>query len=364
MGDNVKKIISALLCAMAVFFIISCKSTPKEEPQTETQDVVTDVKEEVAQTVDYSAANQSLWALTEVARQDAIASGAKKYYAEGFEATESIYSTVKNDLESSPSVDHSEKIKDLTSRYKSLSAASQARVLKEKADTLSLSGEDKASYEAGEKALAEYLALGTSASGDALLAKANEALNAYNDVVNKGLKANAARERQASLEAKRKADSVKAGVAKKDEYLKAAETFKKADSSYVTGDIEGAFKGYRSSKEVFVSLFETIQEKRMAAQALIDAAKQRVSNAENYAVEADSIAPLSGEVAGIEKEDAVLLEEDKFENPEKAVIDVEGGVTAKTAEKVAETAISAEEKADSVKNNAATQIKDATSEAK
>lgn len=359
-----KKIISALTCAMAILFIISCKSTPVEEPQSEVQEAVTEVKEDVAQAVDYSTSNQSLWALTEAARESTIASDAKKYYPEGFDGAETIYSSVKSDLTSSPSADHSDKIKDLTSRYRSLTAASQARVLKEKADKIALTDADKAAYEAGEKALAEYLAMGTSASGADLLAKANEALKSYNDVVNKALKANAAYERQASLDAKRKADSVKAGVAQKEQYSKASDTFKKADSSYVTGDIEGAYNGYKSSKETFIQLFEMISERRAATQALIDAAKQKVSNAENYAVEADTIAPLSGEVAGIEKEDAVLLDEDKLANPDEAVIDVEGGVTAKTAEKVAETAIAVEGAVNSAADKAVSEIENATSEAK
>ena len=100
--------------------------------------------------------------------------------------------------------------------------------------------------------------------------------------------------------------------------------------------------GYKTAKETYSALYEEIKEKRAAAQALIDAAKQKVADSENYAKEADSIAPLEGVVAGIEAEDAVLLEEDNFANPEDAVINVEDGTTAKTAEKVAETAIAVE----------------------
>jgi len=129
---------------------------------------------------------------------------------------------------------------------------------------------------------------------------------------------------------------------KKEEYKKASEIFKKADSSYVTANIEGAFNGYKTAKETYSALYEEIKEKRAAAQALIDAAKQKVADSENYAKEADTIAPLEGVVAGIEAEDAVLLEEDNFANPEDAVINVEDGTTAKTAEKVAETAIAVE----------------------
>ena len=138
-------------------------------------------------------------------------------------------------------------------------------------------------------------------------------------------------ERAAALEAKKNADSVKAGVAKKAEYIEASNTFKKADASFVTKDLEGAYKGYRTAKNTFTNLYETIAAKRAAAQAAIERAKQRVAEAENYTKEADTIAPIEGEVAGIEKEDAVLLEADNFANPDDAVINVEDSDDAKKA---------------------------------
>ena len=337
-----KKLISALACIMAVLFVISCGSTPEAEPEPTVKDAVEEIKKDVEETVDFSAANKSLLALTEAARQSAIEFGAEKYFSDGFSVAETKYTSIKNNIETDSSKDYSAEIKDLTARYNSLASASQASALKEKADALSLANENQKAYDDGKKALEEYSAFGADKDGATLLAKANEALAAYNDVVNKGLKANAARERQAALEAKRNADKVRAGVAKKEEYKKASEIFKKADSSYVTANIEGAFNGYKTAKETYSALYEEIKEKRAAAQALIDAAKQKVADSENYAKEADIIAPLEGVVAGIEAEDAVLLEEDNFANPEDAVINVEDGTTAKTAEKVAETAIAVE----------------------
>lgn len=350
-----KKLVTTLTGVIAVFLVMSCGSTPAAEPEIvpEVKEVVEEVKqeveevkqevEEVVQAVDYSAHNGELLLTVEASREKAIAADAKKYYPDGFDAAENQYTTVKNDISSNLTTDYEEQLKDLANRYESLAAAAQANALKEKADSLSLGGEDGESYSAGEKALSEYASMLTSASGKELLDKASEALNAYNQVVNKGLKANAARERNAALEAKKNADSVKAGVAKKDEYKKASDAFKKADSSYITADIEGAYNGYKAAKTTFNSLYETISAKRAAAQALIDAAKQKVAESASYAEEADTIAPLESEVAGIEKEDAVLLEEDNLANPEDSVINVEEGLTAKAAEKVAETAIAAEE---------------------
>ena len=318
-----KKLISALACILTVLFVISCGSTPEAEPEPTVKDAAEEIKKDVEETVDFSAANKSLLALTEAARQSSIEFGSEKYFPDGFSVAETKYTSIKNNVETDSSKDY-------------------AAALKEKADALSLANENQKAYDDGKKALEEYSAFGADKDGATLLAKANEALAAYNDVVNKGLKANAARERQSALEAKRNADKVRAGVAKKEEYKKASEIFKKADSSYVTANIEGAFNGYKTAKETYSALYEEIKEKRAAAQALIDAAKQKVADSENYAKEADSIAPLEGVVAGIEAEDAVLLEEDNFANPEDAVINVEDGTTAKTAEKVAETAIAVE----------------------
>lgn len=200
-----KKVILTLSCVCAVLFAVSCGSTPVAEP--EVKDVVEEtkeeVKEEVVQAADYSTANKTLLALTDAARENAVASGAEKYFSEKFASTEEKYTIVKNNVETDSSKDYSAEIKDLTERYQSLASASQAKALKEKADELSLADENKSSYEAGQKALEEYSALSNETSGADFLAKANEALNAYSDVVNKGLKANAARERQAALEAKK-----------------------------------------------------------------------------------------------------------------------------------------------------------------
>ena len=197
-----------------------------------------------------------------------------------------------------------------------------AKEMKEKADELGLSDE------AAANALTDFE---NSENGSDQKANAEKALSAYSKLLLAHLGAMAKSERAAALEAKKNADSVKAGVAKKAEYTEASNTFKKADSNYVAKDLEGAYKGYRTAKNTFTNLYETIAAKRAEAQAAIERAKKRVAEAESYTVEADSIAPLTGEVAGIEKEDAVLLEEDNFANPDDAIIDVEDSAEAKTA---------------------------------
>ncbi|MBQ4379228.1 MAG: hypothetical protein II821_08550 [Treponema sp.] len=320
-----KKTLLAIIGIAAIFAFISCGSTATLDPNSQGGGAAEQPeKEPETQPVseDFSAANQALIDAAEKARQKAIEAGAEKYCPDKLSETDKIFADAKNEVAQTPSQEHSEKLKDVIKRYEALATASAAKEMKEKADEFGLSTPE------GEKALADFE---SSASGKDMDENAKKALAAYSSLLLQKLGEMAKTERNAALEAKKNADSVKAGVAKKNEYKAASDTFKKADSCFVTKDLPGAYKGYRSAKNSFTSLFEEISAKRAAAQAAIERAKKRVSEAENYTVEADAIAPLTGEVAGIEKEDAVLLEQDTFANPEDAVIDVEGSDEAKAA---------------------------------
>lgn len=336
-----KKYLIALFSAAAVFAFISCGSTANIDPNANKKPLVSEEPktEEPAPVVeepasdDFSQANEALLAKADAARQKAIDAGAEKYFPDVLAADDGFYDGVKNGVKENPSADHSEKINEVITRYEALATACMAKELKEKADELGLSDAE------AEKALADFEA---SDNGADMRTNAEKALSAYSALLLKQLAAMAKTERNAALEAKKKADSVKAGVAKKAEYTAASNTFKKADSDFVTKNLEGAYRGYRSAKGTFLNLYETIAEKRAAAQAAIERAKKRVVEAENYTIEADSIAPLQGEVEGIEKEDAVLLEADNFANPDEAVIDVEESEDAKAAAAIDATINSAE----------------------
>ena len=77
----------------------------------------------------------------------------------------------------------------------------------------------------------------------------------------------------------------------------------------------------------FTKLFTEISDARAKAQAAIEAAKKRVSESAEVAVEADNKAPLTdGEVEGIEDEDAQLLSEDDFSATENEAAALEGSV--------------------------------------
>lgn len=328
-----KKYLITVFSVAAAFAFISCGSTANIDPNANKGAASQEepAKEETIPEVvpeDFTKANEDLLSQAEAARQKALDAGAEKYFPEVLSADDAFFEDVKAGVKASPAEDHSAKIKEVITRYEALTTACMARDLKEKADELGLSDSD------AEKALADFEA---SDNGNDMRTNAEKALNAYSELLRQHLGAMAKTERAAALEAKKKADSVKAGVARKEEYTQASQTFKKADSSFVTKNLEGAYKGYHSAKVTFLNLYETIAEKRAAAQAALERAKKRVLEAENYTVEADSIAPLSEEVSGIEKEDTVLLEEDNFANPDEAVIDVEDSDDAKAAAEIDES---------------------------
>lgn len=352
------KYLGALSCVCLGLFFVACGSAPTaekdldfdpNEKEEKTEEPVKDTVQEIAEEAkDFSAANQALLDEAEKARQNAVEADAQKYYPAKFEETDKWYIEVKSKVSSDSKTDYSSDIKDVVDKFNALAKSSLACSMKDRADELGFANEDKVSYERGRKALDDYASLDASANGAELLARAEEAFNAYSELMLKGFKAFAGRERNAALEAKKNADSVKAGVAKKEEYKKASDDFKAADSAYVTKNIESAYRGYKQAKETYIDLYETVSKNRAAAQEAIDRAKQKVSEAENYSSEADAIAPIEGEIAGIEKEDAVLLEEDNLANPDDAVINVEEGNIAESAEKEAAAAIAVEDAANKV----------------
>lgn len=365
---KLKHIVSGI-SLFAAFSFIGCKSAPVEEPKPEpvVEAPVEEPKEEPKVEEpknDFSENNAKLLERVEAARNKAIEAEASKAYPELFADAEGKYEPLKNSVATDTATDYTVQLADLAAKYNSLANAAEAKRLKARVDELAFNEMDKSVYGAGEAALSKYEEMGVNGTGADLLAQSAIALESYKALMNKGFVALAGRERQAALDAKKQADSVKAGVAQKEIYKNASETFKAADSSYVTKNIEAAYNGYKSSKETYLNLFETISAKRAAAQAAIDRAKARVAEAESYTTEADSIAPLTEEVAGIEKEDAVLLEKDELANPEDAVINVEEGATAQAAEKAAETAIAVEEAANKAVDSIVNEVKNDFSEAK
>ena len=183
---------------------------------------------------------------------------------------------------------------------------------------------DQKNYDEGNKLLLELEAMlkDDSVTGAQLEEKAKEVNARYNAVLLVGYKQLAKYWRNEAYESKRKADSVKAGVAEKDRYKNAVKEFKEGDTLYAMQAAEKAINHYIDADDEFIALYEEISVKRAAAQAAIEAAKKAVAEAEKLAATADITDPVGENTEGIEAEDAVLLETTEYANPDDAIEEI------------------------------------------
>ena len=206
---------------------------------------------------------------------------------------------------------------DEDARAAALELYKKALESKSKIDENDFASYSQADYDAGKASLAEFENLKDSdISGAELLKIAQNADGKLLNVLQKAYKVLAKEARAKAFAAKKDADSVKAGAAKKEAYNKAAEEFKTGDTNYAMQNPESAYNHYLSAGSQFSSLYTTVSQQRAAAQKAIDEANAKVEAAKNYALNADQEKPLEEAVEGIEEEDAVLLEEDEYAAPE------------------------------------------------
>lgn len=341
-----KKIFLFSCVAFALIFA-SCKST---EQATDGEIDVPPVVEEIVEENESSAAekepedNSSLISQIDDARQRALEEGAQDAYPEAFAALDAAYEALKN---LDDGLDHSAELNDIKSRYEALQKAAAAKKLKERIDDEGLAENSPADYDKGEAALSEFDSLLNSVlsniaaiseslvPGDSavdnvknaagapskkLLSKANEAYDSYYKVYFKSYKKFADDERKNAISQKKKADAVKAQISRKQEYREYAELIQRGDSQYSTSNPESAYESYKEAAASYEALAADVAEKRAAAQKAIDEAKAKVKESGDYALNADSTNPLDEKVEGIEDEDAVLLEDDEFANPDDEII--------------------------------------------
>lgn len=338
-----KKIAFTLCAAALAFSLISCGSKPEPEPEVEPQaPVVEEVKTpepepvitptpepeqtepEVAEpeieepeVFDNTETLQKL----DASRDEAIKSGANKYAATELAEIDALYKALKARAEAGEDV--SAESAELIKLYEIITTYAKAMELKEKIDEDDLAQYAQNVYNDGEK-LIDEIDESEEWTLD-LLDKAKEAYSKFNTVCIQGYKALARQAREDAFASKRDADSVKAGVARKDKYNEAVDFFKLADSLYAMQSPEKAITNYNKSEDLFDDLYDELYEARAAAQRAIEAAKRKVEESALYAEQADEEAPI---VAGseaeeyIEDEDAVLLEEDEYEDPEDAEADI------------------------------------------
>ena len=322
-----KKVILSLLSISTVLFFISCGSKPEpEEPVKEApvveqpaEETPEPVAEESEEPVDEEAELAALLEKIENARAAAIEAGAE-------DAAPDLLKKVDEYLEQCKANGTlKENADDIIARYELIANLVKARDAKNEIDENDFAQYDQKDYDEAEDSLSKVLdALDAEgALGKDVFDAAQKAYSGYNTVLIITYKKLAKDEREAAFAAKKDADSVKAGVSQKERYQAAAENFKNADSLYAMQNAKKARELYISAKNEFNSIFKEVSARRAAAQAAIDEAKKRVQESEEFAVQADEESPITDEnVDGIEAEDAVLLEEDAYEAPEEAEIEI------------------------------------------
>ena len=316
-----RKVVMMICSAMLIFFCISCGSKPAPEEPEKPAPVVETPKPEpepAPAKVDNGAALKGI----DDARKLALDSGVKEYEPEKLQAIDALYDKIK--AKSDNGEDISAESKDLADRYAALTAYVKACQVNEDIDDTDMVDLAEAMYDKGYDYLLEYEDLfnDPNSTGKAQLEKANSAnttLIAVYAIIFKQMTKDA---RADALLSKKDAESVRAQIAQKDKYNKAVDLFKKGDSAYTMMAYDRAYDNYIDATDLFDELYDDIAEKRAAAQKKIEEAKLKVKESENYALQADKKAPMKTKLEGIEDEDAVLLEEDDYEDPSKAEADL------------------------------------------
>lgn len=319
-----KKVSIIILSIFTLLFFISCGSKPAaEEPKPEAPDVPEVVEEIPEDTADdgLAAAARLAQLMEQVndARKAAIEAGADKNCPDQMNKLDYLLAGLKD------SSDPDSAAKSIIDRYNLLANYSKAVDAKKEIDDSGFASYAQNNYDRGLSNLEKVEAAFDSGSDDfdkAVFVYAEDALKEFNTVINVAYKKIAKEEREAAMEAKKNADSVKAGVSRKAEYSEAADLIQSGDSSYSMQNAKSAAEKYKSANEKFTYLYEDVAAKRAAAQAAIEEAKRRVEESQKFAEEADVKAPITEAVEGIEDEDAVLLEADDYEDPEEAEADI------------------------------------------
>ncbi|MBP5519013.1 MAG: hypothetical protein J6X84_00345 [Treponema sp.] len=306
-----KKVSLVLLSLSTIMYFVSCGSKPAadqsapEAPETAVETTVEDSTDSIAQ----------LMEKVNDARKSAIEAGADKNCPEQMKKLDNLLAGLKD------SKDPNGSAKSIIEKYNLLANYSKAKESKKEIDDNGFASLAPNNYDSGIKNLEKVEKVLSSNPDEFPKTAFVDAENAYKDfnaVLNVAYKKIAKTEREAAMQAKKMADSVKAGVARKAEYKEAAELIQNGDTLYSMQNSKKATEKYKSANSKFTYLYQDVSEKRAAAQAAIDEAKKRVAESAEFAEQADVKAPITEKVEGIEDEDAVLLEADNYEAPEKA----------------------------------------------
>ncbi|MBQ9239061.1 MAG: hypothetical protein IJ191_07105 [Treponema sp.] len=323
------KRIGLIFLLLTAFSLIACKTTQSVDTSDTGQDgeLVPGDATDSSQPADNADARSR----ADAARQSAIAAGAEGLDA--YNTVEALYAAAR--ALDATGADATAAYVDVEARYTALENYAKARALKKRIDDEELASYNMTDYNRGEQELSGLDAAfaDPTVSGNALIERTGRAISSYNKVLNAAFNQLAKTARTEAIAAKRRADSVMAGVAEREEYAACVSEMRSGDSSFSLHNSESAYRHYRTAAERFERLYDVVSVRRRQAQEAIDAARRRTEESAQFAAQADTVAPITDEnLDGIEAPDAVLLEEETYENPEDAVADIPDTVDAEEAQ--------------------------------
>lgn len=296
MSKNIFLFPLIILLCLALF--VGCSSTPEEPVETtETEPVISQGGEEGIPTeeTNYGSVNKTGLDALNSARDAALASGADSLFPEEFALIEAAYEIAKL-AAADDSLDQTVVLANVQARYKALEQLAKAEGMKAKIKEYNFASKNPEAMAQGDAEFAAAkAALLLEASGSEAVVRASSACTSYGAVLSAGFKELVGGAKEKAYAQKEKADSIKSDKADKEAYSSAAKILSGADKAYTSGEYESAFDGFESAEKHFGEIYNRVLEKRAAAQAAIERAKQKVNNTAEFAAEADEIAPLEEE---------------------------------------------------------------------
>ena len=175
-------------------------------------------------------------------------------------------------------------------------AAENAKSMKEKIENLSLQEFDELSYNAGNAALEAYNAqVKDNVSASVKLVSAMLAEKKFTEVLNSAFSKLALEKKAEAKAIREKALEIKAEKADKVGYEAALLLYSTADEYSELKDYENSYNYYVKALDAFDDVYNNVSAKRQAALDAIERAKHKADNVDEFAAEADKIAPLSTE---------------------------------------------------------------------
>ena len=173
-------------------------------------------------------------------------------------------------------------------------SAENAKIMKDKIESLSLQGYNEVSYNAGLLALTAYDTLVAEDAGvSEKLASAILAEKNFAEVLDTAFSKLASEKKSEVNQIRKKALEIKADKADKVGYEAAELLYTTAEEYSEVKNYESSFNYFVKAKEAFDDVYNSVSAKRQAALEAIERAKNKADNVDEFAAEADKIAPLS-----------------------------------------------------------------------